>query len=721
MAKPIANGKQLDILTKRDYEMFSLATKDINYWSNYYLRSPESGTTYSKAAINPPALEHYNNLKEHWLKNRDGTKRINYLGIEYKIGEDINGDITFFYPHGIFFQPWQKMAFHTPQPEITIVGGFGCVTADTRISNMIVEEMYAQRESSNTVSYYQGWTWETPISRPIPTKKDAVLEVLTRKGRQIKVSPDHRFLTPAGYIRASRLQTDTVLCVYNSEACIVELDYVKKVRKLHSEWVFDFIVPGPNNYVANDFFNHNSGKTSYSALTLMAYASMFPGFRGFAIAPKMLQAMEVYKQIRQMSTNTPWNNRWVTRASEFRNPGYTLQNDYIGVSTIEMMPLEGDITKIRTLEADVIIIDQAEKFLDLDDVVREAGSRLRGMTQGRPRIGKLILIANADENDALWYRFDQAQVDPKTYFSLQVNSSENSALSNDDIENLKRRTGGDEQSIRQWLGGERPLGKGEHFSGDMIMACTDLTLNKSMDWAIEQKHSLSPDDPKYKWFGQFYKEEKDRAGIFRWEMPPDTESGRKYCVIADPGQGDPPGRNAPCIMVWDITDFPKRPAVLRAFHWIYANSSYWPFITEFTRYVTIYKAHGNCAFDSTGTQKAFDELVFEQSENKLMVRGLDTSGINAKYASLNALKFFMGKGMLRFPSIPSIRMQLSHYVLPDGDIPQDIVMTMAMSAHFFREYYYHEPINNYFDPTRNSAKTSHPPDRYKRPVYPNRR
>lgn len=451
-----------------------------------------------------------------------------------------------------------------------------------------------------------------------------------------------------------------------------------------------------------------SGKTAWLAATHAVLAAITPNYRGFCVAPQMMQVLESYKYIMQQFRETPWMTRWVTNVTK-KPPVITLENDFIGESTIEFLSIERDPEKVRTLEADFITLDQAEKIEELDELVRDLGSRLRGQIAGRPKLGKLVLVANAGNNPQLWQRYDMAQWEPDIYKSFNPGSWDNQYLSETDIANLKRRVSGsaglNDAEINQWMGGQRPMGAGRHFSISTIQKCTSIELDNLMNANLETQKSTTVVDGNYEWV----KLTAPRVGVYKWEAPPDHRAGRQYIVVGDPGQSNPPDRNSPPIMVWDVTNFPAKPATLRAFHWVFAAGSYWGFLTEFERYVKTYRAHGRCAFDSTGTQKGFDELAFA-------LMGLQAEGMNMsmsnKYLALNSLKLFMENGLMQFPYISHLQNQLSNYELPDSKLRQDLVMCMAMSALWMRRLYYMDTIEDESEDVTRSVEERY--DRYDR-------
>jgi hypothetical protein len=586
MAKQIIQPtRKVDRLNQADFDIFKQGSVNVNFFTDWYMRSPSSGTRFSRHSDsdNPKLDAIWLMLIEAWTKEGKPGDGWTHQGVPYRILVDENEDPIFWVHHGWLWQDWQKDCFHAPQPEQTIIGGFGC------------------------------------------------------------------------------------------------------------------------------------GKTAYIAMSLAVLAATIPNFRGYAVAPQMLQAMEVYRYISTACADTPWWNRWVWRNPMKPIPLFEIKNSYVGTSTIEILSIEHDPEKVRTLEGDVIFLDQAEKIDDLDGLIRDLGSRLRGAVHGRSRLGRLCLIANAGDNPQLWYRYDMGELEPNIYLSKNPKSSDNPAISKKDLESLYRRVGGTKQDAEQWMNGQRPMGRGEHFPPDMVRACTNVGLDNVMDAWLKQKddeitewetvketinYDMSPLDSEAQ---QYHRLTTHRVGVYRWEMPPDHRAKRQYIVIADPGQGNPPDRNSACIMAWDITDFPSKPATMRAFNWVFCNGSYWPFLQEYERYVKLYHAQGRNAFDSTGTQKGFDELVFATME--LHAQGMDMAQ-NGKYLALNSLKFFMGKYLMQFPYISHLVNQLTNYRLPDTKIAQDLVMTMAMSAAYMRRFYYEDiPDDETLARTRATTRT----------------
>jgi hypothetical protein len=382
------------------------------------------------------------------------------------------------------------------------------------------------------------------------------------------------------------------------------------------------------------------GKTAYIAMSAAVLAATIPYCRIFAVAPQLIQANEVYNYLTTTLEGTPYWERFVHNVPTRPWPKFVIKNALVGTSTIEILSIEKDPEKIRTLEGDKLFLDQAEKFENLAEIQRDAGSRLRGSIRGRPRLGKMDWIANAGDNPFLWDRYDMGEYEPKNYFSINPRSVDNPYLSKHDIENLRRRVGGSTEEIEQWMDGKRPMGSGEHFNRTMVSAAVNDDLNK----ILEFQDSLAPGDPR-KIEGFVYRK-TSQLGIYHYEFPPDHKAKRDYIVISDPGSSNPPDRNSAVIGVFDVTEFPQKKMRMVAMNWIFGDGSYWPWALTYQDYVQRYKAFGRNAFDSTGVQKGFDELIF--ADMGLAAEGMDMA-VSGKMKAINSLKFFMAKGLDRVP------------------------------------------------------------------------
>ena len=170
-----------------------------------------------------------------------------------------------------------------------------------------------------------------------------------------------------------------------------------------------------------------------------------------------------------------------------------------------------------------------------------------------------------------------------------------------------------------------------------------------------------------------------KIGCVLYQKP--SIEGHKYVLSGDPGTGNPPYRNAPCIMVFDVT---QQPYELVYFNWVSGNGSYKPFFAAYGwaygYYTPIFSV-----FDATGTQKSMDELYLEAQG--IYVEGLSVT--TEKPAMIATAKILMHKGLLRIPYIQGLRLQLLNY-RQEGDktLAQDLIMTLVMASWKMRILYY---------------------------------
>ncbi len=425
-----------------------------------------------------------------------------------------------------------------------------------------------------------------------------------------------------------------------------------------------------------------SGKTIPFGLSYLVRAATIPYYKFLNVADVAFQSRQMYEGIKLVLQDTKFMEWFINMGGKIIERPYPMieiRNSYIGRSTMEFMSGDKQGQNILSWEGDAVHIDEAGLIDDLESLARNLGTRLRGTVKHRdlfdhdlwitrPRESRMSMTSNSWENPYMWWRLDQGKDLPKEYYGRVLSTYDNKNLTPKQIRNFEKKITTDDEKER-WLKGIRPIGSGDQFSKDMIEQCTDESLNVIMEAQLS-KHAKG-----------FRMETAPKCGITLWEMPYDE--GRTYMVVGDPGQGDPPYRNAPCIGVWDFTAFPEGPAVLRAFWWGFGRGSYQPFLTTMYRYADTYKSVDN-AFDATGTQKMMNELVFER--DNFIATGLNLAGFKHVYNT--SLKLFMDKELIKYPDIVGIRSQLGNYKIPDTKIAQDVVSMMSMTAGYLRKFYY---------------------------------
>ncbi len=418
-----------------------------------------------------------------------------------------------------------------------------------------------------------------------------------------------------------------------------------------------------------------SGKTVGAALAYATWAAMTPGFSFMNLAPTGWQSKLSYDAIIREASDRPFE-RFIYKAIERPYPMIVLKSDYIGQSELHFMSAADSAERIQGWEGDAMNLDEAGVLLDGMWLMIMMITRLRGNVptpQGifRNRLRRLSCItANYEFAPAwLWERMDRGLVEPDHFLSMQVKSSDN--LSDEDIELYKLIIPEDQHE--QMLEGKKPEGAGEHFTGDQVGACEDWDMNRHIQFHLLEKATPTP--------GWKY-EENSSVGCVHFESPPE---GRNYLLVGDPGTGNPPHRNAPCIIVWDYTDFPDKPCVLKFFKWVYGHGSYDPFKAAYLYTWEVYRPL-EAIVDSTGTQKLWDEQILLNLG--LWTTGMDFSG--QKAGMLIAGQQQVQRQLFKWPYIQGLRSQLVRYSLREdtagnNKLPQDITAVILMTAWHLRD------------------------------------
>jgi hypothetical protein len=564
---------------------------------------------------------------------------------------------TDYYFGGWAFHDYQTPLHVSSQPEVTIIGGVGCLAPGTLIYDPVsdTETPVEEIEGTHTVL---AWTGDgfTPAQAGEPYVKgvEEIYRVTMASGREIEVTGRHAFLTPNGYRRLEDLHVGSPLCSTGGP------DPISSIEALDQSEFYDFHVPIYNNYVAHGLVHHNSGKTSMVAFSAATWAALTPYFKFMNVAPTFWQAKLMYQAIIERADGNRYQ-RFIKRAVRRPYPTIELYNN----SKLEFMSAADEIEKLRGWEGDWMNGDEFG-FIDSPSTVQIMRTRLRGeRPTNRPRLGRLSVITTATDVPWLWERYDKAKKDPETYLSMTITTSMNESLTKRDVRLMREALPPELRAIE--MQGARPMGTCEEFARAVIEQCEDRSLNRLCHQGIKEGKA------------GFAYEERSLAGCHQLMMPPDR--GRDYLVVGDPGQGEPPRRNAGVVLVLDITGFPEHPATLRMFDWVYGGGSYIPFLSSFKTAMNLYQPVG-AAFDATGSQKAMDELAFSDVGEGILVEGMNLTG--KKQAYHNAIKLIMQRGLLKYPYIRGLRRQLAQYAFPDKKLTQDIVSALQIAGGWMR-------------------------------------
>ncbi|MGC9423752.1 hypothetical protein [Vibrio sp.] len=465
-------------------------------------------------------------------------------------------------------------------------------------------------------------------------------------------------------------------------------------RDLHSASQKDITVIG----------GFGTGKTIGVAMSACTWATLTADFKFLNIGPKAWQAQQMYDMILLNARNTRFEDL-IWEKPRRPHPKITLRFKIGAIlyeSTLEFMSADKDATGILSWEGDWLHIDEAGLLDNLEEIIINVGSRLRGTVRGRERLGRFSMTSNSWDNFYLWYYFDQAASDPENFLSIVVSSRHNHNVTKDQLKRMLARIPEDERE--RFIDGTRPEGRGSFFDKQSVYAC-------EIPHAIEiaQKNQLDENS-------HFKVEKLHGAGVTYYMTPPLDK--RIYMVFGDPGTGAAPTRNAPVLMTWDVTDFPTLPAKLVAFYWGNGGGKIGPFISELLKLASLYRPV-YAGIDSTGPQKNMNYLINEYAlknhfEGKQMpagiingIAGMDFSGPK-KISYLHALRLLIEGRLITWPkNIVGIRSQLTNYDFEnDKKIAQDVVATMAMSAHAIRWWFHVSPEDIYEQMHREASEAS---------------
>lgn len=442
-----------------------------------------------------------------------------------------------------------------------------------------------------------------------------------------------------------------------------------------------------------------TGKTLAIGIMACVWGTILqPDFKFLNVAPKAWQAFQMYDQILKWSRNTRFEDL-IWEKPRKPHPKIILRyriGKALYESSLEFMSADRDATGILSWEGDWINIDEAGQLDNLEEIITYIGSRLRGSIRGRERLGRFSMLSNSWDNYDLWEYFDRASDDPKNFLSIVVSSRHNHNITPEQLSKMLARIPKDERE--RFIDGTRPEGRGQFFSKESIYECEDPYALEIVEEKIETE---TPGYILEKIYG---------AGVIRYQVPP--VPNRLYLMFGDPGVGGAPRRNAPVLMIWDATEFPRQAANLVAFWWGNGGGKIAPFVDFLMDWAAIYKPV-RAYIDSTSVQKNMAYLInehifrerFRSSDDGITqpgylsplgqvsgISGMDFSG-SGKNVQLQAARLFIENNLMRWPKfIIGIRSQLSNYD-PEKDrkIAQDIVATFAMSCHGIRGYFHVDP------------------------------
>ena len=410
-----------------------------------------------------------------------------------------------------------------------------------------------------------------------------------------------------------------------------------------------------------------AGKTTGVAASFLMDCLTIPHFRALNTSVTARQATLVFDMIEAWTNDNDRLEPLIENISLRPYPTITFKN----YSQWEFRTAGTDARFIRGSEYDRINFDECGLEYT-GGVVKVLRGRLRGTRpDGTIRMSRLDAITSP--TDAPWLRERYGKGDPENpdadlgrYRSMRVETYDNTRLTKEQIAAMEADYS--PEMIDVELRGMFPDYGFSMFPSGHVNACVDSRLYDEIVSAIYPENG-KPE-------AGYNLVEDPRHGIVKFEKP--NRPGRIYVMGGDPGTENYPKRSAGVVIVADVTDTPRREIVY--FDWVSGKGSYNPFLNSYKYALSKYDPALK-GIDATGTQKALDELAFEN-------HGIITDKLNFssdKSAMLNALSIDIGNHRWSFPPIAGMLRQLGQYSLDrDGKMAQDIVMTLAEISHLTR-------------------------------------
>ena len=607
----------------------------------------------------------YNLLPAHLkgMKNDD-------LAIREAVETTGDIDILLEWYTGRKMLPALKPLCYAPHPNKFILGSWGsgkCLAASTRIAMADGRLLsISEVKPHDKVASFDTTTRKLRDGEVVGCYENGVkpiLEIRTATGNIIECTPNHPFLTVLGYVEAQHLKVGGLVALAHSD---VYWDWVILVRKFPPEMTYDLEVEPYHNFIANGFVVHNTvNMAGYALIELLSNSY----FKFVNLAPVGRQAELMFRYLRTQITN---NARISHLIDKVREKPYPLIKFWNGSSAEFLTAKPEYLDYLQGEEFDHGNIDEAALLGEFARTVGILRSRLRGIRQRTnvPRLHLLTITTVPGVDDVLRERYELGLTDNPDYISLKLIASQhNPFVSKEDLRLMLQDIPSEDVPI--YMDCEWPETSGRLIQAQHYEACESIEMNQQMDDLIQNGV-----------MGAAY-QEYPRIGCIHWELP--YEHGHTYVTSGDPGTVNPPKRNSGVVMAWDVTTYPTE---LVYFDWVFGNGSIGPWVTSFKYAKEKYPGHSG--FDTTGTQKYMDELVFEKE-------GIIVEPLNFrrdKYGFINSLRMMLESQGLKFPFIQAMKSQAMKYDLPDDNLNQDTTACLMMSTWMIRPSLRMEQISN---------------------------
>lgn len=443
---------------------------------------------------------------------------------------------------------------------------------------------------------------------------------------------------------------------------------------LATEWYLRNWKPLPKQWAWHQIERVNSsflggiacGKTAAVSASYLLDCISIPYFRALNTSVTARQAELPFEMVNAWIEGNPRLEHLVENISLRPFPIVIFKN----YSEWEFRTAGMDARFIRGSEYDRANFDECG--LDLNgNIIKVLRGRLRGeRPDGTTRMARLDTTGSPTA--ALWLkeRFYRGwpgdpTMDLIQYVSLRMTTWENTHLTQEQIRAMEAEYPPDMLDVE--MGAQFPDYGMSMFPMGHVDSCTDASLYDAAYTA------LNPEDGKV--LSGYKLEEDPRHGVTHFELP--VKPGRVYIIAGDPGMDGYPKRNAPSVIVADVT---HRPYQVVYFYWGQGKGSYTPFLSHYRyaldKYTPILRG-----IDATGPQSGLADIAWENA-------GIEVDKLNFgsdKAGMLNNLSMDVTQHYWSWPPIKGLLRQMNTYVpTDDKKIPQDIVMSLAMISFLSR-------------------------------------
>lgn len=426
-----------------------------------------------------------------------------------------------------------------------------------------------------------------------------------------------------------------------------------------------------------------TGKSLGVVMSAAYHGITTPEFKFLNVAKEGWQSKLMHKALLEQAKDTPFENliiSYPTRPYPMIIFGYKI-GDMSFTSTMEFMSLGegGDATNIFSWRGDWINVEEAGRIENLSEIVGNLATRLTGVTaSGREFLARMSIISNPWDNIELYNLYDMARLDKEDGLVFNIDTEANKNVSEKQVKLALKRIPEDQHE--RFLTGKRPEGRGGWFLGANVEAC------ESEEMALQIQTAFNNGEKGY------IVERNPVLGVWHFRVP--RRDGHIYLMYGDPGTGAAPARNAPSILVFDVTKAHEKFVPIVGMWWGNGAGSIMPYTHMFLEFMRHYQPL-EAGSDSTGTQKNTAELmnydhVFDQGYSVDYILPM-TFASGARYTYLAAARLTLDQGIFSYPRFlyRSLSSQLKNYDdqkdrNPNSKLAQDLVACFSMGAYRVR-------------------------------------